>query len=354
GDYARSAELAQEALTLAHAAHLPKLTYLSTTTLGESYAGQNKIELATQTLVDAVAQSDAMRYQVAGREVERQVFFENKVSSYKLLIDLLLKQGKVVEAFLYSERAKGRVLLDVLNSGKLDQATALSAAEKKESQRLNRRISELNDLIRAQEGKGDSSATTALYTRLDAARLDYRSFEDSVYASHPELRVRSGRTTVLTAADMNNLSLDRDCAYLEYVVSKDDVLLFVVTIDSAGVSNLQSYSLEIKPEELAAKVNQFHDRLANRHPDYATASQELYTLLVKPASGQIESKGTICVIPDGVLWNLPFQALMISRDRYLMEERALYYAPSLSVLREMTKEKAGTNKSKASLIAFGN
>ena len=354
-DYARSSELAQNALNLARAAHLPKLTYLSTTTLGQSYAAQNKIELATQTLTDAVEQADAMRYQVAGREVERQLFFENKVSSYNSLIDLLLKQGRAVDAFLYAERAKGRVLLDVLSGGKVDLAKALTASEKKESERLNRRISEINDLIGAQEANGGSAPTTALYSQLDAARLDYRSFEDALYASHPELGVRGGRTPGLTTADMNSLNLDRDCAYLEYVVSKDGVRLFVLTINQAdGAPNLQAYPLAIKLDELTAKVNQFHDRLANRHPDYAAASQNLYSLLVKPASGQIANKGTICIIPDGVLWNLPFQALMSSSDHYLLEDRALYYAPSLSVLREMAKERVGKEKSAASLVAFGN
>jgi CHAT domain-containing protein len=354
-DYARSSELAQDALNLARAAHLPKLTYLSTTTLGQSYAAQDKIELATQTLIDAVDQAEAMRYQVAGREVERQLFFENKVSSYNSLIDLLLKQGRLVDAFLYAERAKGRVLLDVLNGDEVDLAKALTTSEKKESERLNRRISEINDLISTKEANSTLAATTSLYTKLDAARLDYRSFEDALYASHPELRVRSGRTAALTTADMNSLNLDRDCAYLEYVVSKDGVRLFVLTIDQAdGAPNLQAYPLAIRPDELTAKVNQFHDRLANRHPDYAAASQELYSLLVKPASGQIANKGTICIIPDGVLWNLPFQALMSSGDHYLLEDRALYYAPSLSVLREMAKERGGKEKSAASLIAFGN
>lgn len=355
GDYARAVLLAEEAVALAREAHLPKLTYLSTTTLGQSYAAQNKIELATKTLIDAIEQADAMRDQVAGREVERQLFFENKVSDYNTLIDLLIKQGRVVDALLYAERAKGRVLLDVLSGGKVDLAKAFTSSEKKESERLNRRISEINDLIRAQEANSAPATATSLYKQLDDARLDYRSFEDALYTSHPELRVRSGRTAALTNGDMNSLGLDRDCAYLEYVVSKEGVRLFVLTYDhSDGTPNLQAYPLPIKPDELTAKVNQFHDRLANRHPDYAAASHDLYSLLVKPASGQIANKGTICIIPDGVLWNLPFQALMSSSGHYLLEDHALYYAPSLSVLREMSKETTGTEKSAASLIAFGN
>lgn len=157
-------------------------------------------------------QVEAMRDEVAGREVERQLFFENKVSSYHTLIDLLIKQGRVVDAFLYAERAKGRVLLDVLNGCKVDLAKALTLREQRESARLNGRISQINDLIRALETNSSPVATTSLYAQLDTARLDYRSFEDALYASHPEMRVRSGRMAALTTADMNSLGLDRDSA----------------------------------------------------------------------------------------------------------------------------------------------
>ena len=38
----------------------------------------------------------------------------------------------------------------------------------------------------------------------------------------------------------------------------------------------------------------------------------------------------------------------------MLEDHALYYAPSLNVLREMSKERTGKEKSATSLIAFGN
>src|SRR5436853_1639938 len=54
GDYAQSTSLAEAAVTLARASHLPKLTYLATTTLGESYAAQKRYGLALDILKDAV------------------------------------------------------------------------------------------------------------------------------------------------------------------------------------------------------------------------------------------------------------------------------------------------------------
>jgi CHAT domain-containing protein len=353
-DYTQAGAFAESAENLARASHLPKLTYLATTTLGQSYAAQKKLGLATKTLEQAAEQLEMMRDQVAGSEIESQLFLENKVASYHSLVDLFIKQDKPFDALLVAERAKGRVLLDILSSGKSDIAKVLTSTEKEESQRLNRSISEINGRIKLRES-GDSSALDSLYRQLDAARLEYQSFQDALYVAHPDLRVRTGRTAALTSAALNHLTLDNDCAYLEYVVSTEHVYLFVLTIKAGTEApELKAYPLAIKPDDLERKVNQFHQRLADRHPDFADLARELYTGLIEPAGSQLRGISTICIVPDGFLWNLPFQALMTESNHYLIENHPLYYAPSLSVLREMTKNKVGNERSDASLIAFGN
>ena len=352
--YAEAAALAETAVNLARASHLPKLSYLASTTLGQTYGAQKKVELATETLKQAVEQLEMMRDQVAGSEIESQLFLENKVASYLSLVDLFIKQGKPLDGLLFAERAKGRVLLDILSSGKSDVTKVLTSSEKEESQLLNRKISEINDRIKLRES-ADSSSLDSLYQQLDAARLEYQSFQDALYVAHPDLRVRRGRATALTSPDVNQLMLNRDCAYLEYVVSKEHIYLFVLTTKSATDGpELKVYPLTIKPGELARKVNQFHQRLADRHPDFASVARELYVTLIEPASPQLRGISTICIVPDAFLWNLPFQALINKSNQYLIEDQAIYYAPSLSVLREMTKGKVGNERRNASLIAFGN
>jgi tetratricopeptide (TPR) repeat protein len=54
GDFTQSTALAEAAVTLARASHMPKLTYLATTTLGQSYAAHERIELAIKTLTEAI------------------------------------------------------------------------------------------------------------------------------------------------------------------------------------------------------------------------------------------------------------------------------------------------------------
>ena len=56
------------------------------------------------------------------------------------------------------------------------------------------------------------------------------------------------------------------------------------------------------------------------------------------------------------MWDLPFQALVNNNERFVIESAAISYAPSLTVLREMTKRRMNqsTSHAAATLLAFGN
>jgi CHAT domain-containing protein len=93
--------------------------------------------------------------------------------------------------------------------------------------------------------------------------------------------------------------------------------------------------------------------LAARHPNHRTLSRELYQLLIEPVAKDLQNVRTVCIVPDNLLWTLPFQALTTRRGNYLIEQHSLYYAPSLSVLHEINDPSRQTITN-GSLIAFGN
>jgi CHAT domain-containing protein len=192
--------------------------------------------------------------------------------------------------------------------------------------------------------------------QLDAARLKYESFQNALLASHPELNAQRGRTPTLTIESLKNLPWDKQTAYLEYVVTNEQVLMFVLTRkDENSEPELKVYPVGIKSEELARKVRGFHKMMADRSPVFANSARELYDLLIRPAAQQLSGIGTICIVPDSYLWNVPFQALLSEDGRYLLEEHALDYAPSLTVLKEMSRQERGnSDHTRQSLLAFGN
>lgn len=59
-------------------------------------------------------------------------------------------------------------------------------------------------------------------------------------------------------------------------------------------------------------------------------------------------------MPDGPLWELPFQALSAAPNRFLLEEAAISYAPSLTYLREMERKGKPATALTGALLAIGN
>jgi CHAT domain-containing protein len=352
-EYALAEQFAQDAVVVARAMRLPKLTFLATATLGDAYAANNKAELAIRTLKDSIDQLETLRDRVAGRDEGLQLFFENKVGPYHSLVMLLTTQGKNLEALLYAERAKGRVLLDAVSGGKTDSTNVLTETERNEEQHLIKKISDINQRIKSQPAE-DTRTQDELYGQLDAARLELASFKDRTYVTHLELRLRSGVAEALTLASLKTLTGTSDLAYLEYVVTDRKLGVFIVKRNRVTNEPYIRYlSLPVIVDEIRQKVNRFHSMLAARHPNHRALSRELYQLLLEPVAQELQDVRTVCIVPDGFLWTLPFQALTTNRGNYLIEQYALYYAPSLSVLHEMN-DRSKETMSNGSLMAFAN
>jgi CHAT domain-containing protein len=78
--------------------------------------------------------------------------------------------------------------------------------------------------------------------------------------------------------------------------------------------------------------------LAGNSSDFKEMARNLYDLLLQPAQGELEGKNAICIVPSEGLWELPFQALLSKSNKYVLEDHAVSYVPSLTVLREMKKK----------------
>jgi CHAT domain-containing protein/Tfp pilus assembly protein PilF len=357
GNFAEAAELSEDAHQIARQLQLPKLSYLTAASLGKAYLSQKKTDLAFHTLSRAIEQVEEMRGRVVGREQERQLFFENKVSAFHSMIELLVSQSRTFEALVYAEKAKSRVLLDVVSQGRARLRKAMTPKENEEDERLNQRIVKLNREIRDEQIKQslDEKEIDRLRTELDTARVQYSSFQNSLYVSHPELKIRQGHTLSLSQENLSRL-IDDETAFLEYVLMDERIYLFVITkASSRNRPNIELFSIDAAKKELSRRIDGFNRILEDREPGYIEQSQSLYGLLVKPAESALRRKRTLCIIPDGPLWDVSFQALQSQNGRFLIESHAIYYAPSLSVLSEMRKRGGTSNKNVSpSLLALAN
>jgi CHAT domain-containing protein/Tfp pilus assembly protein PilF len=338
GDYRKALEHAEHAAALARQSDLPSPLWWAYTVAGQAHLALNQPDLAHQSLSEALSIIERLRGLVAGGEQQRERFFENKVAPYYAMVDLSLTQDNDYEALDYGDRAKSRVLADVLSSGRVDIKKAMTFEEQERERELNDQVASLNRQLYREKTRqqSDPSRLADLNTQLQKARLEYEAFETSLYAVHPELKLQRGHAPALTPERIGDLLPDAATAFLEFVVGDEKSYLFVLTKgpnrDHRGGVELKTYRLDIKSKDLAARVRDFRQRLAERDPEFREPGRQLYDLLLKPAAGQLRGKSLLGIIPDGVLWELPFQALQPRENSYLIEDHALFYAPSLSVL----------------------
>ncbi|PYX30587.1 MAG: hypothetical protein DMG80_11905 [Acidobacteria bacterium] len=355
--YEKAVELAQRAAALARNIGSRETLWNAQTVVGKSLRALNQPAAAREAFAEAIATIEALRFQVAGGEKDQEQFFENKVAPYQEMAKLLLSQNATSEALNYFERAKARVLLDVLRGGRTKVTKAMSADERRREEEIRAELNSLNTQVTREKLKPqpDQSRLSELEVQLERARLKHENFESSLYVAHPELKTQRGETAPLSIDQSSELLPDQSTALLVYAVTGDQVYLFVLTrvAETSGV-DLKTYALPIKRQELVASVEKFRQRLANRDLDYSDSAVELYKLLIGRAQEQLHSKSTLVIVPDDVLWDLPFQALQPTPGHYLVEDYALSYAPSLTVLREMIAKRHRRPDGASTLLAFGN
>ncbi|HKQ79399.1 MAG TPA: CHAT domain-containing protein [Blastocatellia bacterium] len=359
GDYTQALELADRAGALNKEFESKEITAALSSLRGKIHVAMNDLQQARRDFDESIAALESLRAGVASDERGQSLFFEQRLAAYHGALSLLIQQGQPRAALVYAERSKARVILDVLRNGRADIHGALTEAERRQESRLKEALFGLNRRL-AQARQSDarqSQKIMELREQLEKARLNYEVFLTTAYAAHPELKVQRGEAPVIKEEDLGTPIPDAHTALLEYVVTEDKTYLFVITKTAAKpAADVQVYTLPIKRDELSKRTENFRARLAGRDLSFRAAARDLYKLALKPAQAQIRGKTKLVIVPDGMLWELPFQALINERSRYVVETSAVSYAPSISVLREMNLQRAKrpSAASPSALLALGN
>jgi len=361
GHYTEALSLDDRATAIAKEIGEQEIVWYSRTTAGMSLRALGQFEQSNQALSEAIRTIEAIRKEVFAGEEVQQLFFTERIAPYQEMVGLQVAAKHTEEAFSYAEQVKGRELLDVLQEGKVPITKAMTVAEREREQQLEAQLVFLNKQLRRSSAANQGSAAMAkLKDHLEEARLAYSDFRSSLYASHPELKIQRGQVQPITMQEAARLLPDAQTAILEFVVGERETQLFVLTrkAGDAPALDLRAYSIEIKSGSLEKKVKKFRQQLAERDLAFATAARELYEQLLKPAEGQLRGMTKLLIVPDLYLWEMPFQVLQPTQGRYLIEDHAIAYAPSLTVLREMTslrqRERSVPPHSEPVLLAMGN
>jgi len=340
GDNAKALEFAQSAVKAAKEAEAFSLVSYALTETGKAQRGLGRQTESLSAFAEAITVQRSIRPETGpdGIETER-----SGVLPYLGAMETLIELGRARDALVSTDEAKSQLLREVIQRGNFTITKGMSAAERQmELQHSGEVASRKVQVYDVKQG----AANNDLKARLAAARETYERFRKDLYTKHPQLAVNRGELAALKIEELRPL-VNNKTALLQYAVSDEKVFLFVV---SGAMLDVRVYVLNTPRHEIAEKIASFRQSIDN-----AVAAHELYDILLKPAESQIAQRSKLIIVPDGVLWDVPFEALQSADDRYVIDQASVSYAISFSVLREMRKRRVPvTNKRVMTLVAFGN
>jgi tetratricopeptide (TPR) repeat protein len=349
-NFAEALRFAERAVTFATQAEAAETLWRAQFEIGRAQLRLIQADKAKQAWLQAVATIERMRANLRGNDTDSAV---ERTAPYVGLVELLVEENNPVEAFHYAERAKAQVLWGILQGSRQRITKTLTPAEAEREQSLRREALTLSArLDRARRKGNDAAIVNRLREQLQKARTDLTTLTNQLYLRHPQLKVYRGEAPPIKAGETYVLLSDPKRALLEFVVTEQQVLLFVLTKTPKQTQlDLNTYKLDAT--QLPERVLQFREQIMSKSADYPKLARELFDGLIKPAQAQLAGKTALTIVPDGILWALPFAALQPSDGRFWIEDCALSYAGSVSALREMNKlTRARTATTAPSLLAI--
>jgi len=318
-----------------------KDVFLSRALLGHIYRKLGRTEEARASLAGAIDAVESMHEQSWGDEVH---FFDERTDAYAEMAALLIGEGRLDEALGYAERYRSRLLVDVLRRGPVDRSRQLTDVERKREHELLERLATLHrEVAQAHAPSAEQAETLAV------ARREYDAFQHELTDAHPRLRVERGTLPPVAANDVTS-HLPREAALVEWLVTAEKTYAFVI----AG-GTIEVRAIDVTRDDLARRAESFRTLLAGRRPDFRKPARELHQTLIAPIADLLAKRRSWILVPDGPLWNLPFQALLDRHGTYLAEKAAIVYAPSIAAWMEMSREaETASLDGRRDLLAFGN
>lgn len=336
-DYKKALEYYQKALKILKISGDKSTMLNSFGGMALAYKGMKKYDRAIEFLIKSIDILESIRGKIKIEE-HKVSFLEDKIFFYEELIQLLIKTGRIKDAWHYVERAKARTFLDMLGNQKINfRAKGAPELIEKEMELEDK----INNVIAGMQKENDAGKKMLLKRQMDALQKEYEETIIKLKVSNPEYASLKS-VQVSSLEEIQNL-LEEDSVILEYFICKDKGYLFIIDKET-----FSACEIPFSEGELKEKITELRRRILTR----AVCDKqidELSRILLQPALSYIKKKKKIIVIPHSALHYLPFCLLRDSGGDYLVKRYQILTEPSASVWK-LCLDKAEDKK--MSLVAY--
>jgi CHAT domain-containing protein len=274
---------------------------------------------------------------------------------YRELEELLLELERPDEAFHVTERARARALLAHLG----ERQWRASGSVPPELEREKRMADAEYDRAYGELGASEDDETRGeLQRRLDAARRRQDDLRGRIRAAAPRLAPFQDPVPDDLAAVRRGL--DPGTLLLSYRIGPEASRVYAV---GPGEQEFAVFELHAGEAAVRGEVRAFRQSLDARRGPWLQAglfeqSRRLGKLLLAPVADRVARAERLLILPDGVLYLLPFAALADPASgaarRFLVESKPLHVASSATLYEQLARGSRRLPSGPLEVVGFGD
>lgn len=311
--------------------------------LGKCYEEIGQIHEAVDYYQKSIQEIDNVRSFIL-TDTFKAGFVRDKLHVYESLINLLFKQGKNSSSFNKNEKifsiveeAKARAFLEVLGKSTAEIQDELSAGLKREKQKFSEE---------RRNGKDNYSLK----------KSDHVLFSSKILAEDLET-MNMILPEPCHLEQVQKELLDQRTALIEYFLGERQSYMFIIEENDYNLFPLPPRD-EIR-KSIKGYIKEISDPPKGKFRGNLAAERLFHQLLFPLEKNLNDSVEHLIIIPDGLLYYLPFETLIVGstdkfqKSKFLIERYKISYAPSSSSQLFLKRKKVRIHPSK-SLLAIGN
>jgi tetratricopeptide (TPR) repeat protein len=197
--------------------------------------------------------------------------------------------------------------------------------------------------------KPDSARLARLASAIKDAIARREASLQQLFARLPELRIWRGLAPPATVDDLKTI-LENGALVVQFVLDERDVVVLTAELSTEGVIT-GAHVVPLRRQELAERVARAIDSVSlGSLENWWHRAGEVSKVIPERVLTQMTEARRILVIPDDVLWRVPFEALPVSPG-YLGNRATVMYATSVTSLVRAPATPARPATVKASIAA---
>lgn len=246
-------------------------------------------------------------------------FYTLSVAVYSYLYKSNNDPKYLQKAYLYSEKNKANVLLSVLQESKAKEFSNIPDSLIEREKELKEELQELEQMLLQYDEIEYDSLKAKLDEQFYLAEkelINLHHIYENDYPTYYHLKFQSA----IPESDELIKKLSSVEALISYTLS--DSILYIFCITSEGLVLMEE---PITPKFNEQLTNFLKSIKRTRINEYESGAIDLYERLIKPVSEYLSHKDKLIIIPDGILYYLPFETLIEKPGKEVQLEKDLKY-----------------------------